>query len=162
MKSAVPSIALLLATCSQLSYGHDHGHLNARDGDEPCTRRADMKLCSGGNGTGDCYPNTFAFQKCYDLAGSWTQARTLTPHQTWYDCYAYTTPCPSITPAAEVDCKPAMDCDLKINNAENAKALFFPGTDYRSWDLQLYHLQGMIKSFACFSRLPSGESSIVE
>lgn len=49
-----------------------------------------MKLCSGGNGTGTCFPKPFKFQKCYDLAGEWTHARTLTPHQTWYDCYAYT------------------------------------------------------------------------
>ncbi|KAK7911518.1 hypothetical protein PG985_013999 [Apiospora marii] len=120
-----------------------------------------MKLCSGGNGTGDCYPKPFKFQKCYDLAGEWTQARTLTPHQTWYDCYAYTTPCSDVTTATEAGCQPAMDCDLKVGDTIIGQAHFFPSTDYRSWDLQPYHLQGMIKSFACFSRLPSGVSGVV-
>ncbi|KAK8054516.1 hypothetical protein PG994_009583 [Apiospora phragmitis] len=161
MKSFVTPFILLLAACSEAAYGSGHVHLQARDDAKPCARRAD--LCSGGNGTGDCFPDTFAFQKCYDLAGTWTQARTLTPHQTWYDCYAYTKPCSAITPATEADCQPATDCDLKVGNTTgDAKALFFPGTDYRSWDLQLYHLQGMVKSFACFSRLPSGEPGMVE
>ncbi|KAK8029457.1 hypothetical protein PG993_010748 [Apiospora rasikravindrae] len=109
-----------------------------------------MRLCSGGNGTATCSPKPFKFQKCYDLAWEWTQARTLTPHQTWYDCYAYTTPCSDVTPAAEARCRPAKDCSLQIDNTKIAKAFFFPDTDYRSWDLQLYHLQGTTKSFACF------------
>ncbi|KAK8045960.1 hypothetical protein PG996_014024 [Apiospora saccharicola] len=174
MKSFASPLTLLLAACSQVTYGSGHGNLHAR-GDKGCAVQADMKLCSGGNGTGTCYPNTFKFQKCYDLAGEWAHARTLTPHQTWYDCYAYTgmsslansglpprsTPCSDITTAAEAECLPAMDCDLKVDNTEIGQALFFPGTDYRSWDLKLYNLQDVVKSFACFSRLPSGHPGVV-
>lgn len=41
MKTFASSLSLLLAACSQVTYGSDHGHLHAR-ADKACTVQADV------------------------------------------------------------------------------------------------------------------------